>query len=225
MGALLQLDLATAAPAGTVGTRISQQDFMRRLAPYLPALKRFALRLTGNREDSEDLLQDLLLKLFERPERLADIDLMQPWLLRVMYHQFIDRCRRNAPQGQTVSIDQLADEDGGDPAAALALTDDSEVPENVVERLELARVMSSAIGHLPEPQQALVRMHDIDGLSLGEISARCGLSINTVKSSLSRARVRLRQDLLGGTAARGTSGSGNRRRRAAVEMRDAVAAD
>ncbi len=171
-------------------------DFLDLIGPYLPVLKRFALRLARNVHDSEDLFQDVLAKLFEHRERVATVKLLQPWLMRVMYHHFIDLCRRTSPLTGAASLHELSEfEDGCGLSEESFVTESHEVPDQVVQRMQLADAVSLAIGQLPTQQRAMVRLHDIEGASLPEVAQRMGISVNTVKSGLSRARDRLRASL------------------------------
>lgn len=171
-------------------------DLMERVGPYLPLLKRFAQRLTRNPHDGEDLFQDVMIKLWEQRTRVAAVELLQPWLMRVMYHQFVDRRRRADPLSEGTSIDalpELADESTLPGDAWLG--DGQEAPDRCVLHMQLADEVTLAIGRLPARQRAMVQLHDIDGLSMPEIARRMGLSINTVKSALRRARGSLRARL------------------------------
>jgi RNA polymerase sigma factor (sigma-70 family) len=180
-------------------------DLMERVGPYLPLLRRFAQRLTRNSHDGEDLFQDVMIKLWEQRTRVAAVELLQPWLMRVMYHQFIDRRRRADPLSEGTSIDALAElvDESTLPGDAW-LGDGDEAPERCVLHMQLADEVSLAIGRLPAQQRAMVQLHDIDGVSMPEIARRMGLSINTVKSALRRARGSLRARLqpFGATAAK-----------------------
>ena len=71
-----------------------QQAFTALVRPHLDRLYRLAFRLTGTREDAQDLVQDVMLKLYPQVDRLAGIDAPQTWLNRVLYNQFIDDQRR-----------------------------------------------------------------------------------------------------------------------------------
>jgi RNA polymerase sigma-70 factor (ECF subfamily) len=187
----------TFQPAAVAAPGNPQRDFMAALQPHLALLRRFALRLTSNPHDSEDLVQDLLLKLYEHRERLQGIELMQSWLLRVTYHLFIDRCRRNAPYAHNLSLDQLGDpaEPGAEACGAAALIDGEDFPDELVARLQVASAVRSAINRLAEPQRRLLQRHDLEGVSLNELAADYGMPLNTVKSTLTRARLRLREHL------------------------------
>ncbi|MCK7579430.1 MAG: RNA polymerase sigma factor [Chromatiales bacterium] len=69
-------------------------SFEALLAPHIEHLYRLAYRFTGNRPDAEDLVQDLLVKLYPRRAELTGIDYLQPWLVRALYNLFIDAVRR-----------------------------------------------------------------------------------------------------------------------------------
>ena len=66
----------------------------RLLRPQLDRLYRLAYRLCGNRPDAEDLLQDVLIKAFDKAETIASLDNVGTWLGRVMYNRFVDTARQ-----------------------------------------------------------------------------------------------------------------------------------
>jgi hypothetical protein len=69
-------------------------EFDRLLRPLIPLLYRQAFRWTAARDQAEDLVQDLLVKIYPRLDELAALDHVQPWALRVMYRIFVDQHRR-----------------------------------------------------------------------------------------------------------------------------------
>lgn len=168
------------------------------LQPLIPGLRRFAVRLTRDSDDGEDLLQDVLLKVIAQPQRMQRVQALQPWLIRVMYHQFIDACRRNAPLRNARSLAAYGEiEDAGSIDGAWAPADqhDEDAPERHLQRAQLQSTVRNAIRALPVIQQRLVALHELQGLSVLDIAAELGMPVNTVKSALSRARTRLRQSL------------------------------
>lgn len=188
----------TGTPASPVEPQllITQQELMERVRPYMPLLRRFALRLTRNHHDGEDLLQDVLIRLIEHRGRVGRVSQLQPWLMRVMYYRFIDHCRRACPLNGAVSLDDVQSAEGGIAfAAEIHEAEVQDIPERLVQRLQESAAVTSAIGRLPRQQRAMVNLHDIQGLSLPEIAQRMGISVNTVKSGLMRARGSLRASL------------------------------
>lgn len=152
--------------------------------PHFEALYSSARRLAGNVADAEDLVQETCIKAFLRLDELADMDYPRAWLLRVLYHEFIDRQRAatRSAADRTVTIDNP---DAG-PSADAQLQ-----PEALVERqLQIERVLG-AMALLDKQQCALLAMHDVDGVSITELSELTRLPEGTVKSQLFRTRAKL----------------------------------
>ena len=88
----------------------SSFSFENLLRPHVDRLYRLAFRLTNNVTDAEDLVQEVLIKAYERHAELTSIAALGPWLGRVLYNRFVDDTRRYARRRlQTVSIDQSRD--------------------------------------------------------------------------------------------------------------------
>ena len=169
--------------------------FDQAVRPQLERLYRLAFRLTGQRADAEDLLQDVLTSLFERHAELTSIKDLAPWLGRVLYNRFVDSARRLRKQRwgdsgrervvllDDAMLDRLAaDEPGPETRAAI--------------QAEMSR-LQSALDALGEEHRVVVLLHDAEGYSIEEIQAVTGVAAGTVKSRLHRARARLRELLAG----------------------------
>src|SRR3989442_13998665 len=76
--------------------RPAELNFEDLLRPQVEYLYRLAWRFTGSVADAEDLVQDVLLKLYPRTRQLVDIEQLRPWLARVLYRQHVDLVRRPA---------------------------------------------------------------------------------------------------------------------------------
>ena len=160
------------------------------LRPHLQRLYRLAYRFTGSRDDAEDLVQSLLIKLVPQEQRLAEVDALAPWLARALYHLYVDDVRRRnrAPTNVGASV---ADADTID-----ALPDEvSESPEQAAERRLTNRRLTAALAELPVEQRALIAWHDVEGYSLDELAAALDLPVGTLKSRLHRARAHVRRSL------------------------------
>lgn len=159
-------------------------DLMR---PQVDFLYRLAWRFTGSVADAEDLVQDVLLKLYPRSAELARIEQLRPWLARVLYRQFIDDIRRRGRSPPSAAADPEAG-DGDAPEAAAQ----EEGPEARAERGELRNRILAALDGLGAEQRAVVVMHDVEGYSLEELEPILQAPLGTLKSRLHRARRRLR---------------------------------
>lgn len=170
-------------------------EFDRLLRPLIPVFYRHAFRWTAARDRAEDLVQDLLVRLYPRLDELAALDRVQPWALRVMYRIFVDQHRRatNSPVRPMDEAPSTGDGEPADPGEVFA--DESQDPPALVEREFAARRIEAAWTQLGEDHRVVVAMHDIEGYGLEELSELLDTPVGTLKSRLHRARAKLR-DLL-----------------------------
>ena len=159
------------------------------LKPHFDRLYRLANRLTGGKDEAEDLFQDVLVKVYPRVDELLDLDKPGPWLCRVMYNHFIDNQRRYARQRLViVSEAQLP----GESVETLPGLDD---PHRDQERRDDIMRLERALSFLSDEHRLVVLLHDTEGYQLNEIQELTGAPEGTLKSRLHRARARLREFL------------------------------
>jgi RNA polymerase sigma-70 factor (ECF subfamily) len=169
-------------------TRVAASKFEDLLRPHVEHLYRLAWRFTGSVADAEDLVQDVLLKLYPRTRELSDIEQLRPWLVRVLYHQYVDFVRQQARS--PITDPAPSSEGDGDPLDGLPAVQDG--PEEHAERGQWHECILRALDQLNPDQRAVVTMHDIEGYSLEELETILETPIGTLKSRLHRARHRLR---------------------------------
>lgn len=156
-------------------------EFHEYVAARGPALLRAALLLTGDRCDAEDLLQAALTKTFLAWERINDQGALDGYVRRAMVNTQISWWRRR--RLEVYPTDVLPDQPVDD----------------CTQRSEQHDVLDRALARLPERQRAAVMLRYYEDLSEAEIAGRLGVSIGTVKSTVSRAMAKLRADAqLGG---------------------------
>ena len=175
-------------PATTIRAfHVTEQapSFDTLLRPHLSRLYRLAYRLTGSVADAEDLLQDVLVKLYERRNELDSIDSLDVWAGRVLYNRFVDQARRYARR-RMVSLTERADLE---PSTADAMPESAGV--------DIRRVWA-AVERLSAEQREVLLLHDAEGYKFVEIQQVTGVPVGTLKSRLHRARARLRELLDGG---------------------------
>lgn len=155
------------------------------LRPHFDALFAAASRMTLSSVDAEDLLQDVCLKAFEQLDELERIEHRRAWLLKVLYHKFIDdrRARRRS------AID-LA-ETGLDSVDPDVVAQSSWQPDALVEQeVRITRILM-AMKRLNRDHCTLVALRDIEGLSIAELEQLTGMPAGTIKSRLHRTRAKL----------------------------------
>lgn len=164
-----------------------ENSFEALLEPHVGYLYRLAYRFCGDADDAEDLVQDLLAKLYAHPVELDKLDQLRPWLARVLYRMYVDRCRKTArspvlqPGGEANDADQIQHPGPGPEGEAEA--------EAVQERLH------RALQELNPDQRAVVVLHDVEGYTLSELQYVLDAPLGTLKSRLNRAHAHLRQRL------------------------------
>jgi RNA polymerase sigma factor (sigma-70 family) len=157
-------------------------QFDQLLRPHVPSLYRTAYRYTGRREDAEDLVQDLLIKLYVRMPELTQVEDLRPWLIRSLHNAFVDRFRKAGRAPELVDVDD----------EALQAADD---PEQDVLTLEQRRALDAAIARLSPEHRAVVVLHLVEGHSLAELSGILDVQVGTLKSRLHRAKAQLQISL------------------------------
>lgn len=159
--------------------------------PHLQKLYRLSFRLTQSAAEAEDLLQDVLCKIYERRAELTSITDLGPWLSRVLYNQFVDSTRKQKRRRlRVVTESEMPGETSVDAWAAREPDPESAA----VTQFDIDRV-SEALQKLSEDHQTVLVMHDVEGYRLEEIRQITGIPTGTIKSRLSRARARLKEIL------------------------------
>ena len=171
------------------GRPIKQPSFTVFIRPHMDRMYRLAYRFTGHREDAQDLVQDVLLKLHSQMDRLVEVEAIVTWLGRVMYNQCIDNQRRYKSRRLELVDDPTLSENPDHAPAAEPSTEDLVQGEFTITRVE------AAMAQLSDDHQLVIKLHDIEGYSITEIAEITGISHGTLKSRRQRARERL-QELL-----------------------------
>ena len=172
-------------------TECFSDEFDSLIRPHLEVLRRVALKLTRDPSDADDLVQDVLLKVYQNREKLDRIKILKPWLVRVMRNLFIDQVRHAALEPVVVSISQIgcaADSENADEACIenFDCSDETPGPEKIVYWQQLFSVVSDALQRLPANQSMPVILHLVVGLTMPEVAAQMHVPLNTVKSNLRR---------------------------------------
>lgn len=154
--------------------------FKQLLLPLYPRLQRVALRMLGNVEDAEDMVQEVYMKLWGRREELPDVQNMEAYCVALTKNMCIDRLR-------LAEVDRV---DVDDVPLSLAAADDV---ASQLERQDAVEQVKLIIETLPEKQQQVVTLRDIRDCTFEEIEEQTGLTAVNVRALLSRARKTIRE--------------------------------
>ncbi|MEL7975875.1 RNA polymerase sigma factor SigE [Isoptericola sp. F-RaC21] len=146
---------------------------------------RLAYRLSGNRQDAEDLTQETFLRVFRSLSSYTP-GTFEGWLHRITTNLFLDQVRRK----KRIRMEAM-----GDDAARVAAPEDHGRPERGFEHANLDHDVQAALDALRPEYRAAVVLCDIEGLSYEEIAVTLGIKLGTVRSRIHRARAQLRDAL------------------------------
>jgi len=166
----------------------------------LDALYGAALRMTRNREDAEDLVQETYLKAVRGRDRFREDASCKAWLFRILTNAYIDRYRRAQRQPRAVELDEEGATGLYDDALDDGLSDPSDPDADTADlewflSLSMSDPVKAAIDGLPDPFRELVVLRDLEGFSYRECANLLGIPVGTVMSRLHRGRRLLREAL------------------------------
>jgi RNA polymerase sigma-70 factor (ECF subfamily) len=170
-----------------------RERFERDVLPMLPSLYGAALRMTRNRADAEDLVQDTYLRAFRGFASFQEGTNLKAWLYRILTNSFINTYRKKQREPQTVEgPDDLDEWYLFDRLGARSVETSAE--EQVLDQLPDEEV-KAALESLPENFRLPVLLADVEGFSYKEIAEIMDTPIGTVMSRLHRGRKALERAL------------------------------
>jgi RNA polymerase sigma-70 factor (ECF subfamily) len=156
--------------------------FQRWIAPHLDAAYNFALWLSQERADAEDVVQEAAIKAFQSLNRFDGRE-PKAWLFAIVRNEFYSLYRSRS-RAQHQDIDEMTD-----------LASPERTPEaNVIAAADRDQVWSS-LGKLPPEYREVLVLREFEGFSYREIADTSEIPIGTVMSRLARARAQLQNDL------------------------------
>ncbi|MCS6860988.1 MAG: sigma-70 family RNA polymerase sigma factor [Abditibacteriales bacterium] len=169
-------------------------EFERLAQPHQREIFNAALRMTGHREDAEDLAQEAFVRAFTHLEQFEPGTNFRAWLFRILVTTYINQYRKKSRTPEMLALEDLTPN-----AEYLMSADNSNGLENPEEAL-LATItddeVQSALSSLSDEFRTVVILSDLQELSYQEIADALQIPIGTVRSRLSRGRSQLRRKLM-----------------------------
>jgi len=174
---------------------------------YGGKIYQLAFRYLRNREDAEEVSQDVLYKVYRNVDAFRGDAALSSWIYRITFNAAMSRLRSGPYQRSRAEAPAIMTSEGEElvPATRREVADWSDFADERVFRAELRKRVMSAILALPAIYRAPVMLRDIQGMSTEEASALLRVKDQTLKSRLHRGRLILRKqlaDFAGGLALR-----------------------
>ena len=155
---------------------------------------RFSTSVCGHADDAEDAMQEALIKTYRYVGRIREPEAFRPWLYRTVRNACLMGRRKKA--GEPARLQSLDDVlPGPDGLSRPDAPHPGKNPEELADNAGLRRRLRKALRTLPGPYRAIVFLREIEGLSTREVAKVMGISEDSVKTRLHRARLQRQADL------------------------------
>jgi RNA polymerase sigma-70 factor (ECF subfamily) len=169
-----------------------QMDFKNEAMIHIDALYNYAVRMTGDPEDANDLVQETYMKAYRFFDSFEKGTNCKAWLFRILKNSYINRYRKESKEPDKVDYDEIKEFYHTVKHSSL---DSNDMQEKWYGEL-LDDEISNALDSLPEDFREVVQLCDIEGFTYEEIANMVDCPIGTVRSRLHRGRKILREKLL-----------------------------
>lgn len=157
-------------------------------------LRNFIRRRVADRDDAEDVLQEVFYELIEAYRLMKPVEQVTAWMFRVARNRITDLFRRNKREAQRNGLGAVTEE--GEMLHLEELLPSTEGgPDAAYARSVLVEELDAALDELPEDQREVFVAHELLGYSFKEMAAKTGTSVNTLLSRKHYAVVHLRERL------------------------------
>ena len=165
-------------------------SFERLVARYQNKIMGYATRMLSNREEAEDVTQEVFIKAYRSMDSFRGESSFSTWIYRIATNLCIDRLRKKkrSPQ-QAYSLDEPMDKD--EEKGGREIPDTSTEPTRAVEKEELRQRVREMVAEMPEKLRAVLIMCDMQGMPYEDIAKVLNVPVGTVKSRLFHARADL----------------------------------
>jgi RNA polymerase sigma-70 factor, ECF subfamily len=156
---------------------------------------RLAYRMTGNRHDAEEVVQEAFLRGYQKLGQFAARANFGTWVYRIAANYSIDRIRQRQKEDSRRASPKTQEMDGMDLDPVQQVKDEAPTPERLTQSIELRKQMEKALAALSEAERTAFVMRHWEGCGIEEIAAVLKSSSNATKNTVFRAVQKLRQAL------------------------------
>lgn len=173
-----------------------KSEFARMVETHSAVVYRLSLKMLGEEQDAEDVLQETFIKAYKALPNFDGRSSLSTWLYRIATNEALMILRKRKGKAVPLSIDEPLEMAEGE-MEPLQIVDWCCMPEEELMSAETRQYLNEAVEMLPHSLRTVFLLRDIEGLSTRETAEILELSETAVKTRLSRARLRLREILTG----------------------------
>ncbi|HTF28615.1 MAG TPA: RNA polymerase sigma factor [Flavitalea sp.] len=166
---------------------MSLEDFNSRILPVKSKMFRFALKFMKSKEEAEDVIQEVLIKIWKQQNRLGELLNFEAWCMKLVKNQSLDRLKSVHYRNQAASISP-------------ELPSENKNPYQHAEMGNSIQRVHQLINSLPEKQKEIIHLRDVEGYAYQEIADIMDIDLNMVKVYLFRARNTIKAKLINAEA-------------------------
>jgi RNA polymerase sigma-70 factor (ECF subfamily) len=159
------------------------EEFKREIIPMQRKLFSFALRVLQNREESEDVVQEIFVKLWRMRGELGTVRNREAFAMTMTKNLCIDKLKKK----RILSLDE-------DPLQHEGTSDSDPLKE--VQLNDAVALVNQIVNNLPHQQRMIIQLRDIEGYTSEEVADIIDINQNTLRVNLSRARQKIRENLV-----------------------------
>lgn len=162
---------------------VTREEYINTVLPLKNKLFGYSFKMLHSRQEAEDVVQDVLVKVWETRNSQQTINNLEAWCMTMTRNKSLDKLKLKSRN--SVEIESRFD----------LATDDSS-PFKVVEMNDLKKKLRKVVDTLPLKQREVVQLRDFQGRTYQEISDMMGIDMNLVKVTLHRARQVIKKEIL-----------------------------
>ena len=170
------------------------QQISEAISREQPRLRNFIRKRVADRDDAEDILQEVFYELIEAYRMMKPVEQVTAWLFQVARNRITDLFRRKSREAQD-SEPAMRTEDGEALLLEDLLPSPDAGPDAEYARSALLEELDDALDELPQEQREVFIAHELVGYTFKELAAQTGVSVNTLLSRKHYAVLHLRQRL------------------------------
>ena len=161
---------------------MTSEEFKLKVLPVKNKLYRFALRIMGDTEEAQDIVQEIFLRLWSKRDKLHEYRNLEAFAMTMTRNLCLDKLKSPSSKKESFKDDTEMF--------------DNSTPYTKTETSDTLRLVRMAMDGLPEQQRMVIQLRDVEECDFDEIAEITGLSMNNVRVLLSRARKKIRDTLI-----------------------------